>query len=158
LLALQPDLDPARSAEVDRAVAELEGTVAELRQLAHGVRPSRLDDGLVPALEAVRSATPIAMDLDVGSLSELDEIQALNAYLVVSEAVTNSLKHAHATRVAVRVANSTGRLRVVVSDDGVGGVRGNGALAALRDRVESVGGSITIASAPGAGTTVTAVL
>jgi signal transduction histidine kinase len=158
LRALQRNLDPDRSAEVDRAITELEGTVAELRQLAHGVRPSRLDDGLVPALEAVRAATPIAMDLDVEPLSDLDEMQVLNAYLVVSEAVTNSLKHAHATRVEVRVGDSTGRLCVVVSDDGVGGVPGNGALTALRDRVESVGGSITIASPLGAGTTVTAVL
>ena len=88
------------------------GTVAELRQLAHGVRPSRLDDGLVPALEAVRAATPIAMDLDVSPLPALDDVQVLSAYLVVSEAVTNSLKHAHATHVGVRVADRAGRLCV----------------------------------------------
>ena len=158
LRMLQRDLDPTRSAEIDRAVAELEGTVAELRQLAHGVRPSRLDDGLVPALEAVRAATPIAMDLDVSPLPALDDVQVLSAYLVVSEAVTNSLKHAHATRVGVRVADLAGRLCVEVSDDGVGGVPVTGALTALRDRVESVGGTVTISSPPGAGTTVTAML
>ena len=158
LRMLQRDLDPTRSAEIDRAVAELEGTVAELRQLAHGVRPSRLDDGLVPALEAVRAATPIAMDLDVSPLPALDDVQALSAYLVVSEAVTNSLKHAQATRVGVRVADLAGRLCVEVSDDGVGGVPVTGALTALRDRVESVGGTFTISSPPGAGTTVTAML
>lgn len=158
LRMLQRDLDPARSAEIDRAVAELEGTVAELRQLAHGVRPGRLDDGLVPALEAVRAATPIAMDLDVSPLPALDDVQALSAYLVVSEAVTNSLKHAHATRVGVRVADMAGRLCVEVSDDGVGGVPATGALTALRDRVESIGGTVTISSPPGTGTTVTAML
>jgi signal transduction histidine kinase len=158
LRSLQRDLDPARSAEVDRAVAELEGTVAELRELAHGVRPSRLDDGLVPALEAVRAATPIAMDLDVSVLPDLDDVQVLSAYLVVSEAVTNSLKHAHATRVGVRLADRSGRLCVEVSDDGVGGVPVAGALTALRDRVESVGGTVTISSPSGTGTTVTAVL
>jgi len=158
LRMLQRDLDPTRSAEIDRAVAELEGTVAELRELAHGVRPSRLDDGLVPALEAVRAATPITMDLDVSPLPALDDVQALSAYLVVSEAVTNSLKHAQATRVGVRVADLAGRLCVEVSDDGVGGVPVTGALTALRDRVESVGGTFTISSPPGAGTTVTAML
>jgi signal transduction histidine kinase len=158
LRMVQRDLDPTRSAEIDRAVAELEDTVAELRQLAHGIRPSRLDDGLVPALEAVRAATPIEMDLDVSPLPTLDDVQMLSAYLVVSEAVTNSLKHAHATHVGVRVADRAGRLLVEVSDDGVGGVPLAGALTALRDRVESVGGSVTISSPPGAGTTVTAML
>ena len=80
LRALQRDLDPERSAEVDRAVVELEGTVAELRQLAHGVRPSRLDDGLLPALEAVRAATPIPMDLEVSQLPVLDEVRVLSAH------------------------------------------------------------------------------
>ena len=112
----------------------------------------------MPALEAVRAATPIAMDLDVSPLPALDDVQALSAYLVVSEAVTNSLKHAHATRVGVRVADMAGRLCVEVSDDGVGGVPATGALTALRDRVESVGGTVTISSPPGAGTTVTAML
>jgi signal transduction histidine kinase len=158
LRMLQRGLDLTRSAEIDRAVAELEGTVAELRQLAHGVRPNRLDDGLVPALEAVRAATPIAMDLDVSPLPALDDVRVLSAYLVVSEAVTNSLKHARATRVGVRVTDMAGRLCVEVSDDGVGGVPVTGALTALRDRVESVGGTVTISSPAGAGTTITAML
>jgi signal transduction histidine kinase len=158
LRMLQRDLDPIRAAEIDRAIVELESTVAELRELAHGVRPSRLDDGLVPALEAVQAATPIAMDLDVSPLPVLDDVQVMSAYLVVSEAVTNSLKHAHATRVGVRVADRAGRLFVEVSDDGVGGVPLDGALTALRDRVESVGGTITVSSPSGAGTTVTATL
>jgi signal transduction histidine kinase len=158
LRAVQRDLDPARSAEIDRAIAELEGTVGELRQLAHGIRPSRLDDGLGPALEAVRDATPIPVELDVSPLSALDEVQTLSAYLVVSEAVTNVLKHANATRVGVRIDEREGRLHVEVTDDGVGGVPINGALTGLRDRVESVGGAITITSTPGAGTTITAVI
>ncbi len=158
LRAVQRDLDPARSAEIDQAIAELEGTVAEPRQLAQGIRPGRLDDGLGPALEAVCAATPIPVDLDVSPLSALDEVQTLSAYLVVSEAVTNVLKHAHATRVRVRIDEAGGRLCVEVSDDGVGGVPVNGALTALRDRVESVGGTVTITSPAGTGTTITAVL
>ena len=158
LRLVQNGLDPARSAEIDLAIAELEGTVAELRQLAHGVRPGRLDDGLVPALEAVRAATPIAMDLEVSALPELDDVQVLSAYLVVSEAVTNSLKHAHATHVDVRVVDQAGRLCVQSAMTGSGALRSPGALTALRDRVESVGGTVTISSPPGAGTTITAML
>ena len=158
LRRLQRDLDPNRSAEIDCAVAELEGTVAELRELAHGVRPSRLDDGLLTALEAMRATTPIPMDLDVSPLPALDDVQVLSAYLVVAEAVTNSLKHARATHVGVRVADLAGRLCVEVSDDGIGGVPDGGALTALRDRVESVGGTVTISSPSGAGTTVQAML
>jgi signal transduction histidine kinase len=158
LRAVQKDLDPDHAAEIDRAVGELEDTVTELRRLAHGVRPSRLDDGLVPALEAVRAETPLTIDLDVSPLPVLVEVQVLSAYLVVSEAVANSLKHAHATRLGVRVADTAGRLCVEVSDDGVGGVPVTRALTALRDRVESVGGTVTISSPPGAGTTVTAML
>jgi signal transduction histidine kinase len=158
LRAVQRDLDPARSAEIDQAIAELEGTVAELRQLAQGIRPSRLDDGLGAALEAVCAATPIPVDLYVSALPVLDDVRSLSAYLVVSEAVTNVLKHAHATRVGVRIDEDGGRLFVEVSDDGVGGVPVNGVLTILRDRVESVGGTVTITSPPGIGTTITAVL
>jgi signal transduction histidine kinase len=158
LRALQRELDPVRSVEIDQAVAELEGTVAELRQLAHGVRPSRLDDGIGPALEAVRAASPVPLDLDVSAPAGLDEVRAISAYLVVSEAVTNVLKHARATRVQVRIAESAGRLCVEIGDDGVGGVPVEGALTALRDRVESVGGTVTISSPPGGGTTITAML
>ena len=158
LRTIQRDLDPGRSAEIDRAVAELEDTVAELRQLAHGVRPSRLDDGLGPALEAVRAAAPIPVDVQVSPLPVFDEVRVLSAYLVVSEAVTNALKHANATRVGVRVSETAGQLCVEVSDDGVGGVAVNGTLTALRDRVESVGGTVAISSPPGHGTTITAVL
>ena len=106
----------------------------------------------------MRAASPIPVDVQVSPLPVFDEVRVLSAYLVVSEAVTNALKHAHATRVGVRVKETAGRLCVEVSDDGVGGVAVNGTLTALRDRVESVGGTVAITSPPGRGTTITAVL
>ena len=157
LRSLQQGLDQRRSAEVDRAVAELEGTVAELRRLAQGVRPSRLDDGLRPALEAVRADSPIPLHLVVEDLPELDETRALTAFLVVSEAVTNALKHAQSTRIDVRVGHDSGRVAVVVRDDGIGGASPLG-LTTLRDRVHSLGGTLCVESPPGQGTTVQAVL
>ena len=157
LRRLQRDLPGAQAAEVDAAVADLEDTVRELRALAHGVRPARLDDGLGPALEAVRSASPVPLSLRVADLPVADEARTTTAYLVVSEAVTNALKHARAAHIGVTVTPSDGRMSIEVHDDGVGGAPPEGPLA-LRDRVASVGGVMTIESPPGGGTTVRAVI
>ena len=157
LRSLQLRLDPAAAAEVDTAVDELETTVNELRRLAHGVRPSRLDDGLGPALEGLLATSPVPVDLHVAALPETDEVRTLTAYLVASEAVTNALKHAHAQHIGVRLGSQGDRLTVEVSDDGVGGILDD-SLTALRDRVASVGGSVRVESPAGGGTTVTAVV
>lgn len=158
LRLLQRRLDSGSAIEVGAAIAELQGTVDELRRLANGFRPSRLDDGLEAALSAVRDTTPLPLDLDVGDLPALDDTRALTAYLVVSEAVTNALKHAGASRIEVRVNGAHGRVVLSVTDDGVGGVPADASLPALRDRVLSVGGTLGVASDPGCGTTITAVI
>ena len=157
LRSLQRRVDPDVATEIDAAVRELEATVAELRRLAQGVRPSRLDDGLAPALEGLLAASPVPIDLHVGLLPETDETRTLTAYLVASEAVTNALKHAQAGRIGVRLGAHGDRLSVEVSDDGVGGVP-DGGLTALRDRVTSVGGRLRVDSPRGGGTTVSAVV
>ncbi len=157
LRSLQQRLEAPAAAEVDTAIGELEDTVVELRQLAHGVRPSRLDDGLGPALEGLLAASPVPVDLHVAVLPETDDVRTLTAYLVASEAVTNALKHSHAERIGVRLGSRGPRLTVEVSDDGVGGVP-EGGLVALRDRVASVGGWVHVESPLGGGTTVSAVV
>ena len=157
LRRLQRGLDPVRAAEVDTAVADLEETVRELRRLAHGVRPARLDDGLGPALEAVRAASPVPVGLVIGDLPPADETRTVTAYLVVSEAVANALKHACARRIDVEVGASGDRIAVEVRDDGVGGAPADGP-ASLRDRVASVGGRLSVESVAGRGTTVRAVI
>ncbi|QLQ15350.1 MAG: hypothetical protein HZY73_06225 [Micropruina sp.] len=98
LRLLQERLAPAEAAEVNAAVAELRDTVDELRRIANGIRPAQLDDGLAPALAALQAACPIPVDLDVADLPEVGEVRTLTAYLLVSEALANALKHAHATR------------------------------------------------------------
>jgi signal transduction histidine kinase len=73
---------------------------------------------------------------------------------VVSEALTNAAKHGHASRVTVRVETARDVLRVGIRDDGIGGAqfgRGSG-LVGLKDRVEALGGEITLQSEPAAGT------
>ena len=157
LRSLQRRVEPDVATEVDAAVGELEATVAELRRLAQGVRPSRLDDGLGAALEGLLAASPVPIDLHVDLLPETDETRTLTAYLVASEAVTNALKHAQAGRIGVRLGTHGDRLSVEVSDDGVGGVP-DGGLTALRDRVASVGGRLRVDSPHGGGTTVSAVV
>lgn len=157
LRSLQRRLDPTAAREVDVAVGELEATVAELRRLAHGVRPSRLDDGLGPALEALLAASPVPVNLQVESIPAADEARVLTAYLVASEAVTNALKHARPQRIGVRLSSQGERLSIEVTDDGVGGVP-DGGLTALRDRVASVGGRLDVQSPTGGGTTVSAVV
>lgn len=157
LRSLQRGLDLEDSVEVDVAVAELELTVAELRRLAHGIRPSRLDDGLAAALASLRTAGAVPVHVNVDELPELEDPRALTAYFVASEGVANALKHADARQVEVRAAIVEGRLVVEVRDDGIGGIPPLG-LTGLRDRVRSMNGELSIASPPGSGSTIQAVL
>ena len=157
LRSLQRGLGAKDSVEVDAAVAELESTVLELRRLAHGIRPSRLDDGLAAALTSLRNDGPVPVQVSIGELPELDDLRALTAYLVASEGVANALKHADAARIEVCAHAVDGRLVVEIRDDGVGGVAPLG-LTGLRDRVQSLHGELAVASAVGAGTTIRALL
>lgn len=158
LRLLQERLPADQAAEVDIAVAELAGTVEELRRIAQGVRPSLLDEGLAAALVAVREATPLPLALHVDDLPDVGDTRALTAYLFVSEAVTNALKHARASSIAVSVTALTDRLSIEVRDDGVGGLDDAAPLTSLRDRVHSVGGTVSVSATPGGGTTIRAVL
>jgi signal transduction histidine kinase len=144
---------------LDHGVAELGTAVAELRQLAHGLRPSSLDDGLGPALAGLTSTMPVSVVLDVRA-DELPEDVTTTAYYVVAESVTNAVKHARAERVRVHVEQCDGQLRIEVTDDGIGGAAlsdGSG-LSGLSDRVAATGGTLRVHSPAGAGTQVEAVL
>jgi signal transduction histidine kinase len=127
----------------------LNGVLEDLRELSRGIHPAILaQGGLDPAIRALarRSGVPVVLDLAVdGRLAEPVEVAA---YYVVSEALTNAAKHANSSRAEVTITSSEGVLEVSIQDDGVGGahpVHGSG-LAGLRDRVEAVGGTITIKS------------
>jgi signal transduction histidine kinase len=136
--------------------AGLTGALEELREIARGLHPALLaHGGLRPALKALarRSAVPVRLHVQVaGRLPDPVEIAA---YYAVSEALTNTIKHAHATVADVEVTASGGFLHVRVRDDGLGGaVLGPGSgLIGLTDRVEAAGGRLLLHSPPGAGTT-----
>ncbi len=144
---------------LDHAVAELTTAVAELRQIAHGLRPSSLDDGLHAALSGMARLLPIPVQLEVDPARLPDDL-ATTAYYVACEAVTNAAKHARADQVAVRVDRQDATLRVRVTDDGCGGatVRAGSGLAGLTDRVAAFGGSLSLHSPSGGGTVIEAVL
>jgi signal transduction histidine kinase len=157
---------------LDGAVAELATSVAELRQLAHGLRPSSLDDGLGPALDHLTStlcgdprlATGVRVEVEVDPRlagRELPDDVSTTAYFVASEAMTNAVKHAAAGRIGLCVTTRPdGAVLLRVSDDGRGGAvcaPGSG-LAGLQDRVAALGGSLSVRSPAGRGTVLEAVL
>jgi signal transduction histidine kinase len=140
---------------VDEALENAERANEELRELAHGIHPSILTSGgLVRALQALARRSAIPVTLEVRTDARLPEHVEVTAYFVVSEALTNAAKHAHASYVQIALDTADGDLRLSISDDGVGGAdptRGSG-LAGLKDRVEAIGGTLTVQSRPGQGT------
>jgi signal transduction histidine kinase len=144
---------------LDAAVTELGTAVSELRQLAHGIRPSCLDDGLVPALSSLVSGAPVPIILQVSPIQVPPDLET-TAYYVAAEALANAIKHAHARRITLEVNEIDGDLLVRVSDDGVGAVQphtGSG-LVGLADRVGAHGGRFLVSNSPGRGTIVEAML
>ncbi len=144
---------------LDQSVAELGTAVAELRQIAHGLRPSSLDDGLPAALDALAQNVTVPIRVEV-STGDLPDDLATTAYFVACEAVTNATKHADAATIAVKVGRQNGHVTVRVEDDGRGGAApkpGSG-LAGLADRVTALGGSLAIHSPGGRGTVIEAEL
>jgi signal transduction histidine kinase len=153
------DPEAARSI-VDQAHAEAKAALLELRNLVRGVHPPVLTDrGLDAALSglAALSPVPVAVHVDVTARPSVS-VEAI-AYFVVAEALTNVAKHSRATGATVSVGRHGDTLRVVISDDGIGGAdpRGQG-LAGLADRVNGVDGRLTVQSPAGGGTMITAVL
>lgn len=145
---------------LDESVAQLGTAVAELREVAHGLRPSCLDDGLHPALSALAESATLPIDLEVAAERAIPDDIATTAYYVVSEAVANALKHAEASRIGLRIVQDGEHLRVRIEDDGQGGAtaRPGSGLAGLSDRVSAAGGSLNVYSLAGKGTVVEAML
>jgi signal transduction histidine kinase len=156
--ALQPDHEPA-SALVAEALAEAEQATTELRELVHGIMPTVLTHGgLRAGVEALTSRMPLPVEHDV-SVGRLPAAVEATAYFVVSEALTNVAKHAHAGRAEVTARTEDGTLAVQVRDDGVGGARPEGSgLVGLADRLAALDGVLQIDSPPGGGTLIAAAI
>jgi signal transduction histidine kinase len=150
--------DPQLEAVLAGAVSELQVAVEELRELARGLHPAVLsEEGLGGALESLAARTPLPVRIVSTPDGRLPEEIEAAAYFVACEAIANTVKHAHATRIEVSADRLNGRLVIEVQDDGVGGAHANGGGSGLRgllDRVEAHGGTLRIESEPGSGTRV----
>jgi PAS domain S-box-containing protein len=151
------DADVAEQLLQDASV-ELDSALRELRELARGLHPAVLTEhGLGHALDVLveRAPFPVAVEAPASRLPEHVETAA---YYIVSEALANAAKHAEARSGAVAVRPEDGTLFVEIRDDGRGGVAlgGGSGIVGLRDRAEALGGSLSVESPPGGGTTVRA--
>jgi signal transduction histidine kinase len=145
---------------VEEALRHAEQANAELRELAHGILPAALTrGGLRAGVEALVSRVSLPVTVDVPA-DRLPAVVEATAYFVISEALTNVVKHARAAGAQVTARVERGELRVEVCDDGVGGARGGfeTGLGGLEDRVSAMDGRLTLASPPGGGTRVCALL
>lgn len=141
------------------ASAEVQAILAEVRELARGLHPPILTaKGLVAAAESLAERSPTPATVEAACDRRYPALVETAAFFVVAEGLTNVVKHAHAAGVRVSIAEERGGLRVVVSDDGVGGatMQTGGGLGGLRDRVEAAGGTLTLESGAGTGTRVEA--
>ena len=155
---LSGDPDRMRTVLADGA-ASAQTAVRDLRALANGLHPAALADGGLPAaLDDLRAHSSVPVELDVQA-GRLDPEVEFTAWLVLGEAVVNAQKHARAGQVRVCVRQIGDDLLLLVCDDGEGGANPEGpGLRGMRDRVEAAGGRIVIASPPGQGTQVEAVV
>ena len=134
----------------------IERSIADLRALVHGVMPPVLvERGLYAATEDLVDLLPLPTHLRLpDSRARLDAGVEHVAYLVVSEAVTNAVKHSKASRLEIRIQPDADVLTIHVGDDGVGGAiaTGGSGLRGLADRIDVMGGTFDLDSPPGAGT------
>jgi GAF domain-containing protein len=152
--AVPPELSQLAQ-ELDGVASGFTNALNELREYARGIHPAILSaGGLGPALKALARRFAVPVELHVQTMGRLQEPVEIAAYYVVSEALTNTARHANASSVAIDVQVAGGVLRIAVRDNGVGGARfahGTG-LVGLKDRVDALGGRIWLDSASGAGT------
>jgi signal transduction histidine kinase len=162
----QATRDPATvDATLEELNREIREALKDLRELARGIHPPVLSDqGLVKAIEARVAHLPIEVaveaDGDLASVRYAEDVEGA-AYFFVCEGLANVMKHAAATETTVRLSPSNGSLRVEVIDDGQGfdptRVSRSG-LSGLEDRIEAVGGTVSVVSRPGDGTRLIAFL
>ncbi len=151
--------EPAARELLDRAVANADAAVEELRELAAGIHPAVLASrGLDAAVETLATRAPLPVEFETQLGTRLPSAVETAAYFVVSEALTNVAKYAGASHARVDVRDTGEELVVEVRDDGAGGAAldGGSGLRGLADRVGALDGTLAVESPAGAGTLVRA--
>jgi PAS domain S-box-containing protein len=151
----ETEIPPELTDLFSEVVSGLEEILNDIRKLSRGIHPAAISRaGLASALKTLGRRAPLPVDVAVRISARPAERIEIAVYYVVAEALTNVAKHAQASHAAVEVDEEVGIIRVSVSDDGVGGAdlsNGSGLLG-LRDRVDALGGTMTVSS-PASGTT-----
>ena len=153
--------DPERAAARLSAAREQAAVASrELRELARGLHPVGLERGLRGALAALSLQSPLPLEVQTLPDRRLPAVVEATVWFLVSEALTNALKHAGATALRVSAVQHGRTLVAEVSDDGAGGAcpTGGTGLQGLAARVESLGGRLKVESPPGGGTKLTATI
>ena len=157
------DTDPDRTRQLVRqSRQDVTDALADVRRLVHGLRPPALDDfGLVAALEHQVEAASAVLDVELaaGELGALPAAVEVAAFRIVSESLTNVVRHAAATSCRITLTVEPGGLRIEVADDGRGIAAGAAAgvgLRSLRERAEELGGHCDVRCPPAGGTVVDA--
>jgi len=157
---LPADADPDVRELVDAAHQGAKDALVELRNLARGIHPPALDNGLADALATLAAGSAAPVELTTSLPRRPAPAIETIAYFCVAELLANAAKHSHANRVAVELTEQEAALVLRVSDDGVGGAdpaRGSG-LSGLAQRVRTVDGRMQVVSPPGGPTQVTVTL
>ena len=158
---LGADADPFVLSTLEEVSQELQLALSELRDLARGIHPAMLtEQGLAPALESLALRSPLPARILACPGERLPAALEIATFYLVAEALTNAIKHAHASHASISVSIHGDRVVVEVSDDGVGGASlvGGTGLRGLADRVAALDGRLSVDSPPGTGTTLTAEL
>jgi signal transduction histidine kinase len=163
------DIDPPRVAEsLDYVLSLADAALTEMRALIFELRPETLEkDGLVVALERHAAATQarheIAVETALGEEPDVPLATKEALYRVAQEAMHNAVKHARPTRISLILARGPDGLVLEVRDDGIGfeptgSFPGHLGLVSMRERVQHLGGTVDVESAPGCGTAIRAVM
>jgi signal transduction histidine kinase len=154
--ATEPSAVAELRAQLARTARGLAEVVEELQEISRGIHPAILSrGGLERALRVLASRSAVPVELDLRAERRLPEHVEVAVYYVVSEALTNAAKHAHASVVHVELEADSAIVRLAIRDDGIGGAdpaEGSG-LIGLSDRIEAVGGRLQLISPSGRGTT-----
>jgi signal transduction histidine kinase len=156
--AMPPELEELRR-QLSATARAVDSAVAELQEISRGLHPAILTrGGLRAALTVLARRSAVAVQLNLPPVCPLPEHLEVTVYYIVSEALTNATKYAHASKVYVDLTITEALIRLSIRDDGLGGAdpaRGSG-LTGLTDRVTALGGRMEIMSPLGGGTTLIA--